>query len=37
MIESKTVRKDKLKNKAKIIKAVLNSPLDTQDKIAKTA
>lgn len=30
-------RKDKLKNKAKIVKAVLNNPLDTQEKIAKTA
>ena len=28
-------RKDKLKNKAKVVKAVLENPLDTMDKIAK--
>ena len=32
-----TERKDKLKNKAKVVKAVLENPLDTMEKIAKKA
>jgi len=35
--ESKTIRKDKLKNKAKVVREAIKDPLATQDQIAERA